>query len=241
VRIRLQFSRPISLLGHMEALGYVLGGVEFLLVPVSLLGLLWNLARRSSQTRRWAIPLALGLALTVAQPVGIVAKRVSGPPAGGRVVGQTSVHVARIGGVVPVLPFALYRERIQGPISDQAPNAALKARSWLWLPILINATRIARICAGDVRVPCWGTTPNSNSGPSNALRVEEKDGRYYATLSIPLAARYVAPSSYTWELVPGIASIAGLIYWALLALLIPGVLITSRPIKLSAPSTGMPL
>jgi hypothetical protein len=106
---------------------------------------------------------------------------------------------------------------------------------------LTNATTIKDICAATVTLPCWGTTPNSTSGPSNALGLEEKDGRYYATLYNPLGPRYLAPSSYTWELAPGIASIPGLVYWALIAALLPIALMRRRRIHPRTTFTGTPL
>jgi len=195
---------------------------------ISLLGLLWARVGRSPRTARWAVPLAVVLALTVAQPFGIVAKRVSGPPVGTKAVGETSIHIARIAGVVPILPFVLYRQNILGPIGDQSPTAMLKARSWFWLPVLTNSTAIKGICSNDVTVPCWGGSEDSVSGQSNTISLREKDGRYYITLYSRLGPRFLAPSSYTWELAPGIASTAGLTYWALTAVLVPTALATAR-------------
>ncbi len=212
----------------MQALAYFLGAVEYVLVPVSLLGLVWAMLRRSRRARRWSVPLALGLAVTVAQPFGIVANRVAGPPPGAKFVGSTDVHVARIGGVVPILPFVLYREDILGPVGDQSPTARLKARSWLWLPILTNATRIHDICASDVTVPCWSAATSRTSIFGTGVSLEEKAGRFYVTLYAPLGPRFRAPARYTWELAPGIASIAGLIYWALVAVLVPFALVAGR-------------
>jgi hypothetical protein len=219
----------------MQTLAYALGIAEDLLVPISLFLLAGALLVPSRRRAKRAIVLALVLAVTVAQPFGIVARPVSGPPDGAKPIGTTAIHVARLFGTVPILPFALYREEFLGPVGDQAPTAAVKARSWFWLPILTNATKIKDICGNED--PCWGTIANSESGPSNALTLEEKNGRYYATLNGAPTTRPGAPSSYTWELGPGIASIAGLIYWALLALLLPAILTRSR----SAAAQAMPI
>lgn len=210
----------------MEILARVLGIAEFFLVPFSVLWLLYALHARSWQRSRRAVTVALILAVTVAQPFGVVATERAVPPSGAHPVAPTSIHIARLFGVLPVLPFALYRQEIIYS-AENTPTAMLKARSWFWLPILTNATTIQRICSDDISTPCWQTR-----GPdpdSERLRLFESGGRYYVSLlRAPYAPAAIRGSlrTYTWELAPGIASPIGLIYWAVLAILIPRILRT---------------
>lgn len=202
----------------MQTLARVLGIGEFVLVPVSIVWLLLACVSPSRRRAHRSIALALVLAFTVAQPFGIVADTQPAPPPGARAVDATSVHVARLFGFLPVLPFVPYHEDYVWS-GENRPTAALKARSWFWVPILVNATTIKDICSNDVFTPCWGP------GHSDVLTLTEHGGRYYATLvnSYMQTQRPVpgVKTSYTWELHPGIASLSGLIYWGLLAVLIP--------------------
>jgi hypothetical protein len=237
-RLKLQ-NLEASIATVMQTLARVLGIAEVLLVPVSILWLLLA-SVRPSRARAWrSIGLAAGVALTVAQPFGVVAGERSAPPAGARPVNPTSIHVARLAGFLPTLPFTLYHEDyiVSG---ENGPTAALKARSWFWLPVLTNATTIKDICSNNVvSTPCWGSDGRAYDYPTN-LRLSEKAGRYYVTLLNP-AARNYSPydrTSYTWELAPGLASPAGLIYWVVLAVLIPvAVRSTRRRAKNSHSST----
>lgn len=200
----------------METLARILGFAEFLLVPFSLLWLLVALRWRSRRRSRRAVALALILALTVAQPFGVVATDRAAPPRDAHRVSSTSVHVARLFGVLPVLPFALYHQDNLYS-GENEPTAKLKARSWFWLPILTNATTVTAICGSDS--PCWPIGRDSR-----ALQLSQRGGNYYATLLDrgtgqlpPLAGRM------TWDLSAGIVSLSGLVYWILLALLLPRV------------------
>jgi hypothetical protein len=200
----------------MQTLSYALGGCEYVLVAASLLWLIAACVVPSRRRARRAALLALFTAVTVAQPFGIVAEKQPAPPSGARPVETTAVHVDRLLGHVPILPFALYRQRLL-MAGENSPQQALEARSWFWLPILTNATRIKSMCPQIINAPCWdpaGRDPALGS-PSN-LQLLEKDGRYYATLR-----NGVGLPPLTWELVPGVASIAGLGYWLLIAMLIP--------------------
>ncbi len=206
---------------------HVLGLLEFFLVPASIAWLCAAPFSRSRRSARWSIGLAILLALTVAQPFGIVATPQAAPPAGAHQVDATSVHVVRAGGSLPVMPFVLYREDYVWS-GENAPTAMLKARSWFWLPILTNATTVDRICADDVLQPCFGNAHEEYAAESN-LRLAQSGGTYYATLLNPGASRAPnVPTSYTWKLAPGIASSSGVVYWLLIAVLIPIVVWSSR-------------
>lgn len=214
----------------MQTLARLLGVLEYVLVPVSLVWLTLAIRRPSRRRARRSIALAAALAVTVAQPFGITATPRGSPPRGAHPVGPTSVHIARLFGSLPILPFALYREDDLVDFGNGA-TASLKARSWLWLPILTNATTVTRICSNDVRTPCFG----NSGGSAGSLQLSEKDGRYYATVPVPGASSYAGVKpSYTWELGVGVASIAGLIYWLLVAALIPLVLTSTRRLERTA-------
>ncbi len=208
----------------MPTVARVLGLAEFFLIPFSLLWLLVALRSRSRRRSRRAIALALVLAVTVAQPFGIVRTERGPPPRNAHRVAPTSVHVARLFGLLPVLPFALYhQDNLRSGEND--PTATLKARSWFWLPILTNAATIAAICAPDIYTPCWQPT-----GPdSHNLELSQSGGTYYVSLLDPASAK-LPPfgARTTWDLSAGIASPSGLIYWILLAVIIPRVLRSSR-------------
>jgi hypothetical protein len=126
----------------MEVLDRILGLLEVVLVPASPLWLCLDGARRRSV-------LTVGVvALTVAQPFGIVATSQSGPPpAGPRKLDPSGVHIARLDGV-PVMPFVIYRRQdLLAGFGDSGATATLRARSWFWLPILTNSTNISDLAA----------------------------------------------------------------------------------------------
>lgn len=158
------------------------------------------------------------LALTVAQPFGLIAHEQTAAPAGARPVhGATSVHVARVLGL-PILPFVVYRWDYLMATELDSPSAALRARSWFWLPILTSSTYVAQMCEGGAYDPCWDP---SHPSAGQQLTVLSAGGHYYVKLTFP-------GGQQVWELGIGIASILGLLYWELLAVLIPLVLRARR-------------
>lgn len=103
---------------------------------------------------RWATLLATAVALTVAQPIGAVTTREHRlPPSDAHASDAGDLHVLRTVGGVPLLPFALYRREALYP-GDGGPQASLRARSWLWLPLLTNGAQIASMCGGSTPL-CW--------------------------------------------------------------------------------------
>ena len=165
---------------------------------------------------------ALVLALTVAQPFGVVASKDAGapmPPTEAEQANGDSVHVARLFGLLPVVPFRLYqREIFLSGLGENAPNKTLRARSWFWLPALTNATQVAETCSDDVLTPCWEPGEQDltvfREGATTWATIDNPPGRD------PSRAPLAIPDSFTWKLSAGIASPSGLAYWALAALLI---------------------
>lgn len=164
--------------------------------------------------------LALAVALTVAQPFGVVAsKEKAAPRPPPNAANGHSIHVARVFGI-PVLPFRLYSRSVFWP-GENTPTANLRARSWFWLPALTNATQIAETCS-DSLTPCWNPEPGSGH-PQNDLTVFRNGGKQWVTIDNPAGknsgpARI--PDSFSWELRAGIASPAGLAYWAVAGILV---------------------
>jgi hypothetical protein len=75
------------------------------------------------------------------------------------------------------------------------------------------------------------TCPSVRLDPDPSVCQVETDGRYYLTLVDPDAARTPGfTGSYTWELTPRIASVAGLVYWVLIAVLIP-LVVKRNPVR----------
>ena len=164
------------LCNKMVTLDRILGIIEVIAVPVSLWWLVRaRLAPTAKRTRR-AVVLALVVGLTVAQPFGTVAVPQDRlPPTGARPLQPRSVHVARLFGVLPVLPFSLYprKDLYSG---ENAPSATLRARSWFWLPVLTNSTNIKDMCSPSVDIPCWEPNDVKAYGNPRVLKVYESDG-----------------------------------------------------------------
>lgn len=218
----------------MKTLDFALGAAEGILVTVSVVLLLVSVFAPTPRRFRRALWLSLLTAVTVAQPFGVVASGQSQlPPADAKPLSTQGIHVAWLFGVVPVLPFALYDR--EDPIEYEHKELTLRARSWFWLPVLTNSTDIQHICNDEnVHVPCWESSPNPHTFyNANTLSVVTKDGQIWATL---FHAHYELrgpaptytpprPPTYTplatWKLEPGIASRAGVVYWAWVVLLLP--------------------
>jgi hypothetical protein len=219
----------------LQTLDLVLGAAEGIFVIVSIVLLLVAVVGPTPRRFHRALWLSLLTAVTVAQPFGVVASEQSQlPPADAKPVSTQGILVARLFGVVPLLPFALYDR--ENPIEYERKWSTLRARSWFWLPVLTNSTDIQRMCDNEnvVDVPCWESSPNPNTFyNANTLRVVTKDGQIWATLfdahyklrgpaptyTPPPAPTYTPLS--TWKLEPGIASPAGVVYWGCVALLLP--------------------
>jgi hypothetical protein len=205
----------------METLDYALGYAEFVLVPLSIGWLVLACLRPKPRRLRYALAFALLLAVTVAQPVGLVATRQDGPPPHGARRSPSGMNVARLFGV-PTTPFVLYRRGSAVRGFENAPRATLRARSWFWLPILGNASKIADICANDIFTPCWEPSED-RTAPSpyaNTLRLVEVNGTQWVSISNPFHAKYPAgevPAAVTWRLHLGLASPAGALFWLVIA------------------------
>lgn len=203
----------------MELLDRLLGGAEVCLVSICLGWLLLACANPTRWRVTRAAPLSLLLALTVAQPFGIVAERRTALPPQAKRIDAGGLHVARLFGL-PVAPFALYyREDLDNGFTENQSTATVRARSWLWLPLLKNATEVAELCK-DAFSPCWrpDLPLGAESDYANTLEVFAADGAHWARIENPDAGRFplgTAPESFTWKLRVGIASPAGVVFWLL--------------------------
>ena len=196
-------------------------------MPASLLWLVAAWERPTARgLRRAPTVLAVIVGLTVAQPFGVVASKEERasppPPTDAPQPGAPSlpepersngedVHVARLFGLVPVLPFRFYqREIFLSGLGENAPNETLRIRSWFWLPVLTNATEVAEACSGDVFTPCW--RPGQQT-----LTVFREGGTQWATIDNPpgetpvhrLRSRARSPGSSAPESPPPPASPTG--------------------------------
>jgi hypothetical protein len=202
----------------LHTIDTLLGLAEIFLVPLSLVWLLLAWRRPNPERLRRASILALVLALTIAQPFGLVAEKSGPPPASAEQRDPAAIHVAYLFGVVPVEPFALYsRDDLLSGLAENVTSATLRARSWFWGPFLTNSTKVGDICnQSDVfDPPCW-QPDRSQSGYAHTLSLSEDGGNYWATLhNVRTDPSVHAPAEFTWKLDWGLASPAGLIYWFL--------------------------
>lgn len=205
----------------------VLGWVEAIVAPVSVLWLIGCLALQWQA--RWAVALAVALAITLAQPFGIVVIETDRrPPVDTKGADPTAVHVARVLDV-PVLPFVLYRDDNFVIEGDTAASTSLHARSWLWLPLLTNSTEVTPMCFGSGDgAPCW----EPDDPTTGKLRLAEKDGNWWVSIRNP------PYEAYTWKLTAGLASVAGLIYWIVTGLLLVSLRYRDRLHSLVRASSG---
>jgi hypothetical protein len=196
----------------VEALDRVLGFAEFFLVGVSLIWLCIAAGRARRRGLLGATVLAAVLAVTVAQPFGVVARRAS-PPTGATTVDHpTHVHIVHAAGI-PIAPFRLYaRGDLLAGWAENSPTATVRARSWLWLPVLTNSAQVASMCDNSDLTPCW------DDEFGDRLVALRKGGSYWVTF----ASRDTETSPFhlneelgVWKLGFGLASWAGLAYWAL--------------------------
>lgn len=209
-------------------------------MPASLIWLVAAWERPTARgLRRAPTVLAVVVGLTVAQPFGVIASKEDDAPRPPTPAPpnqldppQTNgedVHVARLFGVVPVLPFRFYQRQIfLSGLAENTPNETLRVRSWFWLPVLTNATEVTETCSNDVFTPCW------NGGQN--LTVFREGGAQWATIDNSAgrgSSQPDLPDSFTWKLSAGIASPAGLVYWALAA----GLVITASRRRARASSS----
>lgn len=194
----------------MSALDGFLAVAEIVLVALSLYALVAVCVAPSRAWVRRATIAAAITALTVAQPFGVVATRERGvPPPRAARSSPGGVHTLRAFGFLPI-PYVLYsRDRLWR--SDTSPRSDARARSWLWAPVLTNASDIAGTCA-SVFVPCWA----SNGYGSKSLQIAQDGGETWAVFRNPESNRFApgqVPSAFTYKLSFGLASPAGLVYW----------------------------
>jgi hypothetical protein len=204
----------------MGWLDLILGLVELVLVPATLLGLAMAIFKRRPRLLRRVSVLSVVVGLTVAQPFGVIASKQHGLPRTSTVrVKPTAVHVIAVGGL-PLAPFRLYPGgTLSGILKENAPTSTLRARSWLWLPVLTNATTITGMCGTDDTRPCWDPDDPAHR---NTLILMRAGHTYWVTIARSLGESgriVVDPRADTWKLGFGVASPIGLAYWiAVLAL-----------------------
>jgi hypothetical protein len=168
-----------------------------------------------------ASALALALALTVVQPFGVVAERVSSAPPDGQQVDPTGDNS------LGALRFHIYGQDISQILVDDTREAILKAQSSVAGVLLYNTTDVASICKGLGDPPCWEV---DGSGMSLRSMIREGDN-YWLTLSydpdvVKERGFDVPPSelAYTWKLSLGVASFGGALYWLLGTILMGSVI-----------------
>lgn len=203
----------------MNTVSVLLSIAEFVLVAATLGELVVALSRGRRLSRLWLAAIAV-TALTVAQPLGIVAQRSSEPiRAVAGVSAASSVHVARLLGL-PLMPFVVYSQSIPlASLGENAPQDKLKVRSWVWGPILTNATVLTDECDGSINLPCWHA--HSAYGERTQLSLVNRNGWYLTARAHPHPSSVTdAPAPFaaeTWKLSVGIASPSGLVYWIVIA------------------------
>jgi hypothetical protein len=182
---------------------YALGTFEIVGVALSLFLLLVAWRRGGARGTPAAVVLTSVVALTVAQPFGLRATRWTQPvPRNASTVSGTGLHVARIADSVPIVPFVLY-QRHNLYTGENADSARERVRSWMWLPILTNATTIS-------------TSVHQAMGSDLDRVVLRRLGHTWLVSLVDDSLRPADPGHVrTWKLAPGIASPAGLGYWAL--------------------------
>jgi hypothetical protein len=197
-----------------------LGSVWYLIVVIPAAGLVaavaW-LAHSRPRMRRFAVPLTVIAALTVAQPFGvhdepILTAQLSASPqqpwTGGESVDPTSTRSADLLGL-PVLRFQLYRRDRFDPLAGLGeccpPTHDLRIRSWIPPALMTNGSNIFGLC-GDS--PCWDPDDPSTDGVVQLIR---KGDSWYTVIKSHGV-------TYAWRLKGGVTSRAGVLYWVLAAL-----------------------
>lgn len=205
-----------------------MGGAEHFVsaaeVLVSVLVFVWLVGALIGDRASSELPVArtvvfLAAALTVMQPLGVVAEPGSRIPAKATEVKADGKH--EIGPVEFELGLR------QTLLSDgSGPEATLRARSTLAGPLLFNSTEIVTACHSDepgvIAGLCWEpgaskiVEQESPGGEGGTGELREADGVYWLTLT-STAAPERRPAGVktqdTWRLSFGIASKPGLACW----------------------------
>jgi hypothetical protein len=210
---------------RVVSLDRLLGGAEFFGVLVSLVVLARACQRPSRRRSRLAVAFALVIALTVAQPLEVIARRVSPARAAGSTEDTGGVHTIRLAGVVPFFYTLYQRRKLLAGLSENVPTATVRARSWLGPGMLTTSSPVVAICSGDVFTPCPARRPYRlapGALPPSRMLLGTSDGAPIVTITHPLSddAIYARiPRTFSYRLALGLASPAGLGYWALATLL----------------------
>src|SRR3954466_6089255 len=127
---------------RMGSFDRLLGAAELFGVLVSLAVLARACLRPGLRRSRVAVLLALVLALTVAQPVGVIAHRVSPASAAGSTADHGGLHTIRLAGVVPFFYTLYQRRNFLAGLSENVPTQTLRARSWLGPGLLTTSSSV---------------------------------------------------------------------------------------------------
>lgn len=209
----------------------VLGFVECVFVPASVIYLLIAIARGGRRRVVRALVLATLLALTVAQPFGVKGVPMSPEEfaAGDAMPAESeAVHSVRVLGV-PLFGFRPYTRGIVYVNGESGyPDDWLKVRSWLWPGILTNGEKVERLC-GNTSQPCWVPEDQSQSGFGRSSNLElvraGAEWRYRILTHEGRPPNYPGPRDGTYayngyyRLTVGLVSLPGLMYWLVVATL----------------------
>lgn len=189
------------------ALIAVVGAPGSLVVAVIVLVIARFTAQRPALLRVGP-PLALALAVTVAQPFGVRAVRVDDGEVASASAGPLAHHPIELFGV-SVMRFALYEKPIShlGLGECCPPQDRLRVRSWIVPGVLTHAGDVAEL-HGD--------------GASSRWSLGGAAGRWRVTGDHP------PDDPAAWRLEAGVASMSGLVFWILAAAGIAAVLLRRR-------------
>lgn len=212
---------------------WTLGVIELVVLAPSLVWLIWAHAGRR-RSRRWATLVCVGLAVTVAQPFGIHATRISAEQFGSpRQAERRSAHqphtLAVLG--VPLFGFRLYvRDYIRLGVEESgSATGELKVRSWLWPVLMTNAEAIDPMCEGAA-APCW----NGRQSTAQNLQLYRAGDRWRVLILRPDGTRVAGADAASvggyYDLRLGIVSLIGVVYWGVLVLCAITALLIRRDI-----------
>jgi hypothetical protein len=188
----------------------VLGGIEVLLVALSVWWLAEAAAKRDRRRGKRAAVVGALVGLTLAQPFGVRATsvRVAAVEPGMEQRAPDQVHSMDVLGI----PLVAFRPttgkvyRVAGEIGD--PDTWVKVRSWIWPALLTNATKV---------------TERHGRGDRESVQLWQTKSGWRLQVSDPQAA---SPTK-SYRLSFGVVSETGAVYWFVWPLLAVVVAIRS--------------
>lgn len=195
----------------MDHVDRLLGLLEYVLVAASVglmvCALVWPSRQRLALLSTGLVAM---LAVTVAQPFGLTVHRSGPAPTNARAVATDKTHVYRDGPVG--FPYRIY-VRDEPDLAENRPRSTLRVRTWAWLPLLTNSTKISSLCGGEAPL-CYYP---GGAYTGSRLSVATRPGSVWVSLrqqSSPNAPCRPRCRVLTWKLSVGIASYPGLAFWA---------------------------